>query len=100
MSVKKVELVKKEVPCLPESFYEDERRFYFPVNSGLISSLVGKVLTQIESMNLSEKTENANKDIFKQIIWTWFGDVQENSVTSKDACIGPIESYDEAYLPR
>ena len=55
-----------------------------------IGDLVGKMLTQIEAMNLRESVEKANKDIVRQILWSWWGSVQENSMTSSGLCIGPI----------
>lgn len=99
MPTKKVVLENKTLPCMPENYIYDERRFYFPVNSNLVKSLIGKILTQIESMNLSERGEEATKDIFKQMVWRWWSDVQENSITSTNGCIGPIEHYDSAELP-
>jgi len=64
--------------------------FYFPVNFRQIEDLVGKVLTQIEAMNMSPTAEKANKDIARQLLWKWWSDAQENSMTSYKQCIGPI----------
>lgn len=65
-------------------------RYYFPANTRQFEDLVGKMLTQIEAMNLRESVEKANKDIVRQILWSWWGSVQENSMTSSGLCIGPI----------
>lgn len=65
-------------------------QYYFPINLRQFENLVGKVLTQIEAMNLNERSEKANKDIARQTLWNWWGDAQENSLTSSELCIGPI----------
>ncbi len=65
-------------------------QYYFPVNLRQFENLVGKVLTQIEAMNLNERSEKANKDIARQTLWGWWNDTQENSLTSAGLCIGPI----------
>ena len=65
-------------------------RYYFPANTRQFEDLVGKMLTQIEAMNLRESVEKANKDIVRQILWSWWSGVQENSMTSSGLCIGPI----------
>lgn len=65
-------------------------RYYFPVNTRQFEGLVGKMLTQIEAMNLRESVEKANKDMVRQILWGWWNDAQENSLTSYQLCIGPI----------
>lgn len=64
--------------------------YYFPVNLSLVKQIVGKMLTHIEAMNLSERAEKANKDLVNQTIWKWWSDVQENSMTSWKGCIGPL----------
>lgn len=65
-------------------------QYYFPVSTRQFEHLVGKVLTQIESMNLRETAEKASKDIARQTLWTWWSDAQDNSLTSSGLCIGPI----------
>ena len=65
-------------------------RYYFPANTRQFQDLVGKMLTQVEAMNLRESVEKANKDIVRQMLWKWWNDVQENSMTSYKLCIGPI----------
>lgn len=64
--------------------------YYFPANTKQFEDLVGKMLTQVEAMNLRESVEKANKDIVRQILWNWWSGVQENSLTSSGRCIGPI----------
>ena len=68
-------------------------RYYFPVNLSQIEDLLGKMLTQIEAMNLRESVETANKSLVRQRVWKWFEDVQENSLTSYRGCIAPIYSF-------
>ena len=65
-------------------------QYYFPVNLRQFENLVGKVLTQIEAMNLNERSEKANKDIARQTLWGWWSDAQDNSLTSYGLSIGPI----------
>ena len=65
--------------------------YHFPVNLHLAQNLLGKMLTHVEAMNLSQTAEKANKDLVKQTFWKWWGDVQENSVTSYKGCIAPIQ---------
>jgi hypothetical protein len=64
---------------------------YFPVNKGQVNDILGKILTQLEAMNLTEKSERANKAIFKQMVWHWFDEAIDNSVTSANGCIAPIK---------
>lgn len=70
-------------------------RYYFPANTRQFEDLVGKMLTQVEAMNLRESVEKANKDIVRQLLWKWWNDVQENSMTSSRLCIGPIIAPNE-----
>jgi len=65
-------------------------RYYFPSNVRQFEDLVGKMLTQVEAMNLRESVEKANKDVVRQILWSWWSGVQENSMTSSGLCIGPV----------
>lgn len=65
--------------------------YYFPTGLYSVENLLGKFLTQIEAMNLKESAERANKDIARQIVWNWWSDVQENSITSYKGCIGAIK---------
>lgn len=76
---------------LPEDWYQHEEDFYFPINIPQVNTLLGKLLTHIEAMNLPSSAEKANKDLVRQSLWSWFGEVQENSMTSYRNCIAPIE---------
>lgn len=67
-------------------------RYFFPVNVHQIEDLLGKVLTQIEAMNLREGVEKANKDMARQTLWSWWGSAQDNSLTSSMGCIAPIKA--------
>lgn len=44
----------------------------------------------IAKSSFNESVEKANKDIVRQILWSWWSGVQENSMTSSGLCIGPI----------
>lgn len=68
-------------------------RYYFPINVNQVEDLLGKTLTQLEVMNL--RNEKATKDVFRQLIWSWFGNVQENSTTSYQGCIAPVFSFSD-----
>lgn len=70
---------------------KDPADYYFPVNLHLAENLLGKFLTHIEAMNLPERSEKANKSLARQFFWSWWSDVQENSMTSYRGCIAPIE---------
>lgn len=72
---------------------EKERQYYFPINTNQVEDLLGKVLTQLEVMNL--RNEKATKDVFRQLLWQWYGTVQENSLRSYQNCLAPIFSYSE-----
>lgn len=68
-------------------------KYYFPINVNLVEDLLGKTLTQLEVMNL--RNEKSTKDIFRQMIWQWYSDVQENSMTSYQGCIAPIFDFSD-----
>jgi hypothetical protein len=68
--------------------YED---LYFPIRHTQVRDILGKVLTQIEAMNLPASAEKANKAIFTQMLWRWFDEVMDNSATSSEGCIAPIK---------
>jgi hypothetical protein len=88
---KYMSLVERKLVGLPDDAIERMGDFYFPINVHQFEDLVGKVLTQFEAINLPEKVEQANKDIVKQLLWRWFDNVQENSITSWKAIVGPID---------
>ncbi|BCP36374.1 hypothetical protein MINTMi198_17440 [Mycobacterium intracellulare M.i.198] len=70
---------------------KDPDDYLFPVNVGLAQKMLGKMLTHIEALGLPDKAEKANKDLIRQSFWSWWSDVQENSMTSYKGCIAPIE---------
>lgn len=78
--------------------YDKINRYYFPANTRQFEDLVGKMLTQVEAMNLRDSVEKANKDIIRQMLWKWWNDVQENSMTSYKLCIGPIVAPNDTGL--
>jgi len=78
---------------IPEGVTPDQ--IYVPVNRDQVSHLVGKMLTHIESMNLSERAEEAHKSLVRQSLWAWFDEALENSRTSYKGCIAPIVAEQE-----
>ena len=68
-------------------------KYYFPINVNQVEDLLGKTLTQLEVMNL--RNEKATKDVFRQLIWSWYSAVQENSITSYNGCIAPIFDFSD-----
>lgn len=84
-------LVERRISGLPDDAIERMSDFYFPINSDQFEDLVGKVLTQIEAINLPPAVQRANKDITKQLLWRWFDNVQENSISSWKGIIGPVD---------
>jgi len=84
-------LVERKIQGMPDDFMEHANDFYFPINVSQFEDLIGKVMMQFEAINLPESVEKANKDIIKQLLWKWFDSVQENSITSWKAIIGPID---------
>lgn len=77
---------------LPTGWYEEPTNYWFPTNQSQVEMLMGRVLTQIEAMNLPPSVEKANKDVLRSVLWRWFGDVQENSLTSTNDVIAPIHT--------
>lgn len=69
---------------------------HFPINHHQVRDLLGKLLTQLDSMNLPERAHAANKAVIIQHIWRWFDTVVENSNTSYKGCIGPIDAKKRA----
>lgn len=69
----------------------DFEGLYFPINHLQLRNLLGQVLTQVEAMVLPPQSEKATKAIFTQMLWRWFDDVMDNSVTSSRGCIAPIK---------
>lgn len=63
---------------------------YFPINSNQVRHLEDHIAIRIEMLNLTKKAEEAAKYIFQEMLWQWFYEAQENSVTSYKGCIAPI----------
>jgi hypothetical protein len=92
MEEKRIATQMVEIHHVGES-YNDYEKYYFPIDHRQIRDILGQILTQIESMNLSPKSEMVNKAIFTQMIWRWFDEVMENSATSaKKTGIRPIRN--------
>jgi hypothetical protein len=88
---KRTLLQSVEIHHVAES-YDDYENYYFPMNHSQVRDILGQILTQIESMNLSPKSEKANKAIFTQMVWRWFDEVMDNSATSYEpAGLRPIK---------
>jgi hypothetical protein len=91
----RIKLQSVFVHNVPFGENENWKDYYFPVNHSLVRRLLGQILTQIEAMNLPQKTEEANKAIFIQMIWRWFDEVMDNSATSNPkAGLLPIKNPD------
>lgn len=56
-----------------------------------VSNLVGQVLTQLETMGLSESQLKASKAVFNRMIYGWFEEVKENCRTSSLEVTKPVE---------
>ena len=77
---------------LPTPFLEaSPSDVFIPINQPQIGDLLGKLLTQIESMGLPERAESATKSLIRQHVQGWFGDARTNAVTSYRGCIAPIQ---------
>lgn len=94
MSVASRVTSKAELSVMPEGYYNKPYAYYFPINLAQVEELLGKMLTHVEAMNLPAGVEKANKDLVRQSIWQWYSDVQENSMTSYQGVIAPIELSD------
>lgn len=62
----------------------------YPLIDYQVSNLVGKVLTQLELMPLSEVQLSAAKSVFNEIIHNWFEDVKDNSRTAATKYLHPF----------
>jgi hypothetical protein len=83
-----------EIHHVAES-YKDYESHWFPINHSQVRDILGQILTQIEAMNLNEKSERASKAIFTQMVWRWFDEAMDNSATSYEpAGLRPIKSKD------
>jgi hypothetical protein len=89
----RLELQSVPVHRLPPGI-QDYEDLYFPIDHNQIRSLLGQVLTQVEAMNLQPQNEKAVKAIFTQMLWRWFDEVMENSITSAHGCIAPLKIKD------
>lgn len=63
---------------------------YYPINHQQVRDLLGKLLTQLDAMNLPERVHLANKAMLIQTVWRWYDSVYENATTSSEGCIAPI----------
>ena len=72
---------------------ENFEDYWFPIYHEQVRDILGKILTQIEAMNLPERTEKATKAIFTQMVWHWFDQVMDNSATaSPNSGLTPIST--------
>ncbi len=81
----------RKLPAMPDDYIHRPDDFYFPINMPQFNELYGKMMTHLEAIGLDKKTEEAHKIILKQTLWKWYDGVQENSITSWKAIIGPID---------
>lgn len=84
-------LVKREIKGMPDDYIERPQDFYFPINIHQFEDLVGEIMVQLEAMNMPQKAEEANKQIVKRLLWRWWENAQENSITSWKEIIGPLD---------
>lgn len=80
-----------EMHRLPAGFDVNYEDYWYPIQKFQVSNLLGQVLTQLDAMNLSPDATKANRNIFIQMMWRWFDEVMDNSVTSADDRITPIK---------
>lgn len=74
--------------------------YWFPIYHIQVRDILGKILTQIEAINLPDKTEKANKAIFTQMVWRWFDEVMDNSATaSQNSGLQPISDKFSRSIP-
>lgn len=64
---------------------------YFPINYPQVRDLLGKMLTHVDALGLSDTQGKAAKDLVRESFHRWYSGVQENSLRSYRGCIGPIE---------
>lgn len=62
----------------------------YPLIDFQVSNLVGQVMTQLESMPLTEVQLKAAKSIFNNILYGWFEDVKSNSRTAATKHLHPF----------
>lgn len=72
---------------------------HYPVDHNQVRDLVGKLLTQLDAMALSDRAHRAARTLFVQQIWAWWGNVHENAVTSTQGCIAPVVMTPGAATP-
>lgn len=77
----RIALQSVPIHYLPKGI-EDYEDYWFPINHNQVRDILGKILTQIEAMNLPTAAEKANKAIFTQMVWGWFDGVMDNSATA------------------
>ena len=63
---------------------------HYPIIDYQVSNLVGKVLTQLELMPLSEVQLKAAKSIFNEMLRNWFEDIKDNSRTASTKHLHPF----------
>lgn len=77
-----------KVAAIPQHTTLDQ--CYFPINAQLVRNLEEQMAIRIEMLNLTKKAEEAAKYVFQEMLWQWFYEAQDNSVTSYRGCIAPI----------
>jgi hypothetical protein len=63
---------------------------YYPVNHRQVRDLLGKLLTQLDAMALSDRAHGAAKSLLTREVWGWWNGVYENATTSYKGCLAPI----------
>lgn len=66
---------------------------YYPVEHGQVRDLLGRVLTHLDAMALTDRAHRASRTLLTQEVWRWWGGVYDNTTTSYLGCIAPIIAH-------
>lgn len=78
------------------SYYNLHDRVYFPINHKLVRDLLGRLLTQLDVMNLSDRAHSAAKSLTVREVWRWWSYVCDNAVTAGMGCLAPVVVDEDA----
>lgn len=74
----------------PVDYDPQTQDVWFPTYYYQFQFFEGKLLTHIEALGLSSGQEKATKDIFRQLVWDFYGDIASNSKTAAVKELQPI----------
>ncbi len=63
---------------------------WLPANHRQLRDLLGKLLTQLDAMALSDRAHHAAKALITREVWNWWNGVYENATTSHLGDLAPI----------